>query len=471
MLAPLETPFKSCTLRAACSTIGMSKKLYIQTYGCQMNQYDSERIAQVMARSGYIQTDRIDAADLILLNTCSVRDKAEQKVYSALGSWKEFKDYREGVIIGVGGCVAQQEGENLLKRAPQLDLVFGTHNIHKLPDLVEQVEAARTRPVEVTFYRDPAYMEDADDRTQVSGAKAYVTIMQGCNKVCSFCIVPHVRGREVSRPSARIIAEIEGLVAQGVKEVMLLGQNVNSYGKLNPNELSFAELLCRVDAIDGVERIRFTTSHPQDLSPELIEAFATCRHLCEHLHLPVQSGSDTVLARMRRGYTREEYLARITALRQRCPDVALSTDIIVGFPGETETEFVETLELLRQVEYDEIFSLMYSPRPQPVAGKIKPVTIGDDVKRARLKEVQELQQRISLIKNRRRIGDVDEILVDGPAKLKSGQMMGRTRTNRIINLTAPQRLVGEIVRVRIAGATANSLLGELLSETPALSAN
>lgn len=446
--------------------ISMSKKLYIQTYGCQMNQYDTERIAQVMARSGYIQTDRIDAADLILLNTCSVRDKAEQKVYSALGCWKEFKDYREGVIIGVGGCVAQQEGENLLKRAPQLDLVFGTHNIHKLPEMVEQVETARGRPVEVTFYRDPAYMEDADGRTQISGAKAYVTIMQGCNKVCSFCIVPYVRGREVSRPSAKIIAEIESLVAQGVKEVMLLGQNVNSYGKLTAGELSFAELLGRVDAIAGLERIRFTTSHPQDLSPELIEAFAECEHLCEHLHLPVQSGSDSVLARMRRGYTRQEYLDRISRLRDRCPEVALSTDIIVGFPGETEAEFDCTLEFLQAVEYDEIFSFMYSPRPQTVSAKIYEDDICHGVKKERLKRVQALQQGLSLAKNRQRIGDTDEILVDGLSKLKNGQVMGRTRTNQIVNITAPESLVGHLIPVRITSATANSLLGEVLSVKP-----
>ncbi|MBM4299586.1 MAG: tRNA (N6-isopentenyl adenosine(37)-C2)-methylthiotransferase MiaB [Deltaproteobacteria bacterium] len=446
----------------------MPKKLYIQTYGCQMNQYDSERIAQVMRRSGYVQTDRIDAADLLLLNTCSVRDKAEQKVYSALGNWKEFKEYRDGVIIGVGGCVAQQEGESLLKRIPHLDIVFGTHNIHKLPELVEQVELAQARLVETTFYRDSAYMEsEITGRTQVQGSKAYVTIMQGCNKVCSFCIVPHVRGREVSRPSAKIIAEIEALVAQGVKEVMLLGQNVNSYGKLTPGELSFAALLRRVDAVDGIERIRFTASHPQDLSPELIEAFATCRHLCEHLHLPVQSGSDSVLARMRRGYSREEYLARIGALRRRCPEVALSTDIIVGFPGETEAEFDQTLELLQLVEYDEIFSFMYSPRPQTVSAKLYDDDVDDSVKKARLKRVQELQQGISLAKNRQRIGALDEILVDGPAKLKNGQLMGRTRTNRIVNLAAPQSLVGESVRVRIASATANSLIGELLPENSA----
>jgi tRNA-2-methylthio-N6-dimethylallyladenosine synthase len=446
----------------------MPKKLYIQTYGCQMNLYDSERIAQVMGRSGYVQTDRIDAADLLLLNTCSVRDKAEQKVYSALGNWKEFKDHRDGVIIGVGGCVAQQEGDNLLKRVAHLDLVFGTHSIQKLPELVAEVESSRARPVEVTFYRDPAYMEDPDGRTKVNGAKAYVTIMQGCNKVCSFCIVPHVRGRELSRPSGKIIAEVESLVAQGVREVMLLGQNVNSYGKLTAGELSFAELLRRIDAIEGLQRIRFTTSHPQDLSPALNDAFASCNHLCEHLHLPVQSGSDSVLARMRRGYTREEYLRRIAELRERCPKVALSTDVIVGFPGESDAEFNSTLELLQTVEYDEIFSFMYSPRPQTVAAKIYEDDIEANVKRERLRQVQTLQQGISLAKNRQRIGDTEEILVDGPSKLKNGQLMGRTRTNRIVNISAPERLIGRLVPVRIINATANSLLGDLLSDRPGL---
>ncbi len=440
----------------------MKKKVYIQTYGCQMNQYDSERIAQVMSRAGYVQTDRIDAADVILLNSCTVRDKAEQKVYSALGGWKEFKDAREGVIMGVGGCVAQQEGENLLKRVPHLDLVFGTHNIHKLPEMVDQAQTSRTRPVEIAFYRDPSYMEAADGRTQVHGVKAFVTIMQGCNKVCSFCIVPHVRGREVSRPSANIIAEIESLVAQGVIEVMLLGQNVNSYGKLTPGELSFAELLARVDSIEGLRRIRFTTSHPQDLSPELTEAFARLDNLCEHLHLPVQSGSDSVLGRMRRGYTRQEYLDRIQRLRQRCPEVALSTDIIVGFPGETDEEFAATLELLERVGYDEIYSFMYSPRPQTVSAKIYEDDVSGHVKKERLTTVQKFQREISLAKNRERIGAIEEILVDGSSKLKNGQIMGRTRNNRIVNVTSSENVMGQLLPVRITGATANSLLGEVL---------
>jgi tRNA-2-methylthio-N6-dimethylallyladenosine synthase len=437
------------------------KKLYIQTYGCQMNQYDSERIARVMGRMNYTLTDRIESADLILLNTCSVRDKAEQKMYSALGRWRELKQQREGVIMGVGGCVAQQKGESLLKRVPHLDLVFGTHNIHKLPEMVEQVQTLRTRPVETSFYRDPSYMEDPGGRTKVQGSKAFVTIMQGCNKVCSFCIVPHVRGREVSRPSESILAEIESLVEQGVKEVMLLGQNVNSYGNPSSGEISFAELLKRVNAIEGLHRIRFTTSHPQDLSLDLIDAFATLDKLCEHLHLPVQSGADSVLARMRRGYTCEQYLQRIRLLKDRCPDVALSTDIIVGFPGETDEEFEATLELLRQLEYDEIFSFIYSPRPQTVAAKLYADEIPEEIKKDRLTRVQGLQQGIALSKNRGRIGDIEEILVDGRSKLRNGQIMGRTRSNRIVNLMGPETLIGKLVPVRITGATANSLLGRI----------
>ena len=436
------------------------KKLYIQTYGCQMNQYDSERIAQVMGRANYTLTDEPANADLILLNTCSVRDKAEQKVYSALGSWREIKRQKSSVIIGVGGCVAQQEGDRLLKRVPHLDLVFGTHNIHKLPDMIQQVQSAHARPVEIAFYRNPSYMEDPDGRTHVQGAKAFVTIMQGCNKVCSFCIVPHVRGREISRPSEKILAEIKSLAAQGVKEVMLLGQNVNSYGKTSTGEIHFAKLLQRIDAIEGLSRIRFTTSHPQDLSPDLIEAYATLNKLCEHLHLPVQSGSDSVLLRMRRGYTRSEYLDRIDRLRQRCPEVALSTDIIVGFPGEIDGDFERTLELLGQVEYDEIYSFMYSPRTQTVSAKLYNDDVPQEKKKERLKQVQDFQQEISLRKNREKIGRIEEVLIDGLSRNKA-QVMGRTRTNRIVNVIGRGNLIGDMVRARIIAATVNSLVGEL----------
>ena len=437
------------------------KKLYIQTYGCQMNQYDSERIAQVMGRADYTLTQEPSDADLLLLNTCSVRDKAEQKVYSALGSWREIKQQKASVVIGVGGCVAQQEGDRLLKRVPHLDLVFGTHNINKLPDMVEEVQSAQARPVEIAFYRDPSYMEDSEARTNIQGTKAFVTIMQGCNKVCSFCIVPHVRGREVSRPSEKILAEIERLAVQGIKEVMLLGQNVNSYGKLSGDEIHFAELLHRINAIEGLSRIRFTTSHPQDLSPELIEAYATLEKLCEHLHLPVQSGSDSVLLRMRRGYTHREYLERIDRLRQRRPDIALSTDIIVGFPGETDDDIERTLELLGEVEYDEIYSFMYSPRTQTVSAKLYRDDIPEEIKKNRLKQVQNLQQEISLRKNKEKIGRLEEVLIDGYSRLKKGQVMGRTRTNRIVNLMGRENLIGQLVNARVIAATVNSLVGEL----------
>ncbi len=445
------------------------KRLYIQTYGCQMNQYDSERIVRVMGRMGYVPTAQVDSADLIILNTCSVRDKAEQKVYSALGSWRELKQQRPEMIIGVGGCVAQQEGEALLNRMPHLDLVFGTHNIHKLPQLVQEAESARRRVVETAFYRDPSYMEDPEGRARVEGAKAFVTIMQGCDKVCSFCIVPHVRGREVSRPSAKIVAEIEALARQGVKEVLLLGQNVNSYGKTSAGEMSFAELLSRVNEVEGLERIRFTTSHAQDLSPELVEAYATLEKLCEHLHLPVQSGSDSVLARMRRGYTRTEYLGRIAQLKRRCPAVSLSTDIIVGFPGESDDEFADTLELLSQLEYDEIFAFMYSPRTHTVSAKLYEDNVPEEIKKDRLQRVLSLQQKIAFENNRKKIGSVEEILVEGKSKLRNGQMMGRTRTNRIVNVAAADVLVGSTILVRITGVTANSLIGE--QWTPALFSN
>jgi tRNA-2-methylthio-N6-dimethylallyladenosine synthase len=439
------------------------KRLYIQTYGCQMNRYDSERIARLMGGQGYAATERAEEADLILLNTCSVRDKAEQKVYSMLGRWRELKEKNPALVIGVGGCVAQQEGEALLRRVPHLDLVFGTHNIHNLGAIVRETQSLGTRPVEIAFYRDPSYMEDSESRPRVSGARAYVTIMHGCNKVCSFCIVPYVRGRELSRPSESVLREIEELAAQGLKEVMLLGQNVNSYGKTTAGELSFPELLGRVNEIAGLERIRFTTSHPEDLSPELIEAYARLEKLCEHLHLPVQSGSDTVLQRMRRGYTREEYMSRIRRLRDRRPGVALSTDIIVGFPGESEEEFEESLEILQEVEYDDIYAFGYSPRPHTLANKIYADDVPENVKKFRLERVFKLQAEISRRKNRQRIGRVEEILVEGAAKLGRGQMMGRTRTNRIVNFPGPEELSGQPARVRITAAAANSLLGELIT--------
>jgi tRNA-2-methylthio-N6-dimethylallyladenosine synthase len=518
-------------------------KLYVQTYGCQMNQLDSARIVQLMKSADYEPTEHVDDADLIILNTCSVRDKAEQKVYSALGRWRKLKE-EKGVILGVGGCVAQQEGEALLRRAPHLDLVFGTHNMHKLPQMVEEAREAARRSVETAFYRDPFYLEDPLGLPETDGAKAYVTIMQGCNKVCSFCIVPRVRGREVSRASENIVRDVEELVRRGVKEVMLLGQNVNSYGRTVEGERSFPELLERLNDVPGIRRIRFTTSHPQDLSPELVEAFVRlenlCEHLhvrdveelvrrgvkevmllgqnvnsygrtvegersfpellerindipgirrirfttshpqdlspelvdafvrlenlCEHLHLPLQSGSDAVLERMRRGYRLDEYMGRINELRRRRPEVAISTDMIVGFPGETEAEFEETLSIVREIEYDDMFTFTYSPRPRTVAAKVYEDDVPDEVKGDRCRRLQELQKSIALRKNRSLIGAEQEVLVEGPSRLGRDQLMGRTRTNRIVNFVPNEATVpAEMARVRVLNATPNSLVGEAMA--------
>jgi len=435
-------------------------KLYVQTWGCQMNQLDSARIVQLMRSADYEPTDLVEEADLIILNTCSVRDKAEQKVYSALGRWRRLKE-ENGAVLGVGGCVAQQEGEALLRRAPHLDLVFGTHNMHKLPRMVEEARQAARRSVETAFYRDPFYLEDPSGPPQVDGAKAYVTIMQGCNKVCSFCVVPRVRGREVSRASENVVRDVEALVRRGVKEVMLLGQNVNSYGRTGEGERSFPELLERINDVPGLRRIRFTTSHPQDLSPELVDAFVRLENLCEHLHLPLQSGSDAVLTRMRRGYRLDEYMERIRALRERRPEVAITTDMIVGFPGETEAEFEETLAMVREIEYDDMFTFTYSPRPRTVAARVYPDDVPDELKGERCRRLQELQKGISLRKNRELIGTEQEVLVEGPSRLGREQLMGRTRTNRIVNFTPDGATVAsEMARVRVVGATPNSLVGE-----------
>jgi tRNA-2-methylthio-N6-dimethylallyladenosine synthase len=439
-------------------------KIYVQTYGCQMNEHDSSRMIRLMRAFDYTPTARIEEADLIIYNTCSVRDKAEQKVYSALGRLRELKQKKKDLVIGVAGCVAQQEKEALLRRVPHLDIVIGTQNIHKLPQMVRDVRLAGRRDVQTAFYHEPFYLETPEGRIEIDGPKVYVPIMQGCSKVCSFCVVPHVRGRETSRPHETILTEIRSLARRGIKEVMLLGQNVNSYGKSASGELTFPELLHRINDVEGVERIRFTTSHPQDLSAELIEAYRELDKLCEHLHLPAQSGSDSVLRRMRRGYDSAEYVGRIDRLRDRCPEVAVTTDIIVGFPGETDAEFAATLELLRQMEYDDLYSFEYSPRPHTTAARLYPDDVPGGTKRERLMRVQELQGEISLRKNREKVGSVEEVLVEGRSKLAEDQMMGRTRTNRIVNFAGAAEHRGQLMQVRITGASARSLLGELPSD-------
>jgi len=345
----------------------MKRQFYLETFGCQMNVVDSERIVDLLQEMGYCQVDAPDTADLILLNTCSVRAKAERKVYGHLGRFKPLKDQRPELILGVGGCVAQQEGERMLAQVPYLDLVFGTHNIHMLPQLVLDAERRRVRGAATEFLDRETRLQLFPPRRGGEGVTRFVTVMQGCDNFCSYCIVPHVRGREVSRPRSEILDEIRGLAAAGVREVTLLGQNVNSYALKETGEPGFARLLGEVQQIDGIERIRFTTSHPKDLSQELIECFGTLDKLCHHLHLPVQSGSDRILAAMNRGYSAAGYLDKVTRLKEVCPDIRLTTDIIVGFPGENQDDFERTLALVEEVGYADAFTFLYSARPGTAA--------------------------------------------------------------------------------------------------------
>jgi tRNA-2-methylthio-N6-dimethylallyladenosine synthase len=418
-----------------------------------------------MADHDYRLTERMEQADLIVVNTCSIRRKAEEKTYSLLGRLKRLKRRNPALVIGVGGCVAQQEGERLLERIPHLDLVFGPGAVHHLPDLVDQVCRERVRLARTE--RDPASALAAGTvphpETPV-GVKASVNIMQGCDNYCAYCVVPYVRGPEVSRPSGDILAEVEAWVSRGVKEILLLGQNVNSYGRNRPGELSFPQLLARLQEIPGLERIRFTTSHPKDLSPELMDCFGRLPSLCEHIHLPVQAGSDRVLKRMNRRYTRSEYLAKVERLRKLCPDLAVTSDVIVGFPGETEADFQETLDLIRQVEFDDIFSFKYSNRPGTAASTF-PDQVEEEEKDRRLRELQALQKKITLAKQRKLEGTVQEVLVEGPSKKSAREWTGRTRTNKIVNFPGPEGLVGKTLAVRIEAAYLHSLKGEKIEAT------
>ncbi len=436
-----------------------SKGLYLTTFGCQMNEKDSERIVGLLKGLNYRLTDSADKADLILINTCSVREKAEYKLYSTLGRYKRLKEQR-GTIIGVGGCVAQQEGERLLQRIPYLDLVFGTHNIHKLPELVREIEEKRLRICKTEFYTElePDESFAIDEGNKV---KAYVSIMRGCDNFCSYCIVPYVRGREMSRRSDAILDEIRRLAEKGVKEVTLLGQNVNSYGKNLEGEISFPEFLRRIGTIDGIERIRFTTSHPKDLSDELIYTFLEVDKLCNHIHLPVQSGSNRILKAMKRRYTREDYLRKVEKLKKVVPGIAISTDCIVGFPGEREEDFEDTLSLLKEVEFDSIFSFKFSPRPMTEASKMGD-QVPEEVKLRRLQVLQDLQKGITLKKNRALEGRVLKVLVEGKSKKDDRELTGRTECNRVVNFPAPEDLIGRIVEVRIEKAFANSLKGSII---------
>lgn len=436
-----------------------SKRLYIETFGCQMNVNDSERIVTMLGDLGYGSTDRPESADMILVNTCSVRGGAEEKVYRRLANLRVFKREPKRVIIGVGGCVAQQEGEELLKKIPWLDLVFGTHNLHLLPDMVAAAEQGERR-CETAFidneHRIDLFPVSRDSRRLSS----FVTVMQGCDNFCAYCIVPYVRGREISRRSGEILEEIERLADSGVREVVLLGQNVNSYGLKSQGEIGFAELVHKVSEIAGIQRIRFTTSHPKDMSPELIECFREIPSLCGQIQLPAQSGSDRILKAMNRGYTRAEYLEKIHALRKARPGIAITGDMIVGFPGESDGDFNETLSLMHEVGYADLFSFVYSPRPGTAASGMTE-EIDRNEKLRRLELLQELQGSLSLKFYSGLLGTVQTVLVEGEGK-QPGQVSGRADSGRIVNFPGTPDLIGQLLGVRITRVYKNSLLGELL---------
>jgi tRNA-2-methylthio-N6-dimethylallyladenosine synthase len=439
----------------------MQKRVYIETYGCQMNEHDSERILRLLEDSLYSETKEAREASLILINTCSVREKPEHKVYSALGRFKKLKE-EKGTIIGVAGCVAQQEGEHLLDRVPYLDMVIGTHAIPLIPQLLEKVEASGERVCETGFDQQGEYLRTPLPQKSMAKVKSYVTIMQGCNHFCSFCIVPYVRGRERSRPSQEILEEVRHLAERGVKEVFLLGQNVNGYGKGLKGELDFPGLLRRIDGTEGIERIRFTTSHPADLSDSLIQAFSQLKRLCEHIHLPFQSGSDRILKAMHRGYTKGSYLERIDRLRESCPSIAVTADVIVGFPGEEEEDFRETLDLMERVQFDDLFSFKYSPRKGTQAAQLE-CQVQEKAKQDRLSILQKIQRDITLQKNRSLEEKVEGVLIEGRSKQSDRDVTGRTRSNKIVNLPGNMNLVGKLVPVKIMKAYAHSLRGEMTS--------
>lgn len=438
----------------------MEKRFYLETFGCQMNVVDSERIVALLQGIGYRQVENAGEADLVLINTCSIRDKAERKVYGHLGRFKPIKDENPSLIIGVGGCVAQQEGQRLLDKVPYLDLVFGTHNVHKLPEMVRSVEENRVRCLETEFLDRDTRLRLFPERSQGDAVSRFVTVMQGCDNFCSYCIVPYVRGREVSRPSAQILEEVRLLADQGVREVTLIGQNVNSYGRKEEGEISFARLLHRVSDVPGIERIRFTTSHPKDLSSELIDCFGTLEKLCWHLHLPVQSGSDRILQMMNRGYTRRQYLDTVKRLKDVCPQIRITSDIIVGFPGETEEDFVDTLALMEEVGYVDVFSFLYSSRPETAAAKLED-NLPKEVKQERFDRLLALQTRTSARIWSADQGKVLPVLVEGESRQGAGQLFGRTTWNRIVNFNGDPDLIGRVIPVRISRVYKNSHLGEL----------
>ena len=441
----------------------MSDKLFIKTHGCQMNEYDSSRMAELLAEAGgYERVASAEQADVLLLNTCSIREKAQEKVFSQLGQWRELKARRPRVVIGVGGCVASQEGEALRERAPFVDLVFGPQTLHRLPAMIAAARSGRGGLVDVSFPEIEKF--DRLPEPRAAGPTAFVSIMEGCSKYCTFCVVPYTRGEEVSRPFDDIIAECAGLAAQGVREVTLLGQNVNAYrGPMDDGATADLALLIHyVAAIDGIDRIRYTTSHPIEMSDSLIQAHAEVPELVAHLHLPVQSGSDRILAAMKRRHTALEYRAIVRRLREARPGISLSSDFIVGFPGETEADFEATLQLIEDIGFDHSFSFVYSRRPGTPAAEL-PDDVPLEVKKQRLARLQARINAMAADISRSMVGTEQRVLVEGPSKKDPRRMAGRTGNNRVVNFDAGPALAGRFARVRITEALPNSLRGEFLA--------
>ena len=440
----------------------MGGKLYIKTFGCQMNEYDSAKMADVLADAESLTPTKIAAeADVIIFNTCSVREKAQEKVFSELGRAKELKRSNPALMIAVGGCVASQEGAGIVERAPYVDVVFGPQTLHRLPALLAERRRSGIAQVDVTFPEIEKF--DHLPPARVEGPSAYVSVMEGCSKYCSFCVVPYTRGEEVSRPFDQVIAEIAGLAEQGVREVTLLGQNVNAYrGARHDAEIAdFTDLLLHVAEIDGIERIRFTTSHPREFTPRLIQAFAEIPKLAGHVHLPVQSGSDRVLAAMKRGYTALEYRSMVRRLRRVRPDISLSSDFIVGFPGENESDFEATLCLVKEVGFDDSYSFIYSPRPGTPASDLSD-EVRQEVKLARLKRLQALIEAQAKAISDAMVGTVQQVLVEGPSRKDPGEMAGRSANNRTVNFAGAPGLAGRFANVRITRALTHTLRGELV---------
>ena len=441
----------------------MSRRVYIKTFGCQMNEYDSRKMAEVLGAShGFTPTEQPEEADLLLVNTCSVREKAQEKLFSELGRWKELKDARPGVLIGVGGCVASQEGDNVFTRASYVDLVFGPQTLHRLPALYDAALAGQRRVLDISFPEIEKFDRLPEPRAE--GPTAFVSIMEGCSKYCTFCVVPYTRGEEFSRPFDDVITEIVALAEQGVREVTLLGQNVNAYrGRMHDGQLcDLAALVAFVAAVDGIERIRYTTSHPVEFSDRLISAYGEVPALVSHVHLPVQSGSDRVLSLMKRGHTTLEYLSKIRRLRKIRPDISISSDFIVGFPGETQADFDATMALVEQVDFDHSFSFIYSPRPGTLAASFQ-----DDVtteeKKHRLAILQRRLEELAQAKSQRMVGSVQRVLITRAARKDASELSGRTENNRVVNFAGPATLIGQFAEVRITAALPNSLRGELIT--------